>query len=111
MFKKKPKTIKPKKRNKLAILAVAIISLFVAEHGAVALAIHTGVVQGKVQPPALAFGGFDAVKEQKVAALNASDITPPASTVEDMGRFVPKEKQKVVARTQASVPAEKPEIK
>lgn len=59
---------------------------FVIEHGAGAWAVHHGLIQGKVVPPAIAFGGYDADKERQIAmlgdALPITAMTPPAAKIE-----------------------------
>jgi hypothetical protein len=54
---------------------------FIIEHGAGYAAVRTGLVQGRVQAPTVAFGGFDAAKEQQISmlgdALPMHLMTPP----------------------------------
>ena len=85
-------------RERVLLIGSLIINAgFVIEHGAGYAAVHTGLVQGKFVPPTVAFGGFDAAKEQQMAmlgdALPIAAMAPPASKVS------------------ASIPARKPQVR
>jgi hypothetical protein len=73
--------IKTKAKRTLLIASLLINAGFFIEHGVGYAAVRGGMLQGRVVPPAVAFGGFDAKREQQTAmladALPASSLAPP----------------------------------